>query len=158
MLKGQNKVRESNQPQDCNDETIQIQPWQIKQYVLINYMHMLNPQNLRLWGFSVCMYLSKTFEASEYACSWARCVLLFVAVGSMQFLHCSLEVVYFLWPCFGLSTFHTCYDCLQMIGLMMRSVTWNQSPIKNLWLTPCFFHLWSEVTWIQIRASLNHHK
>jgi len=29
----------------------------------------------------------------------------------------------------------------------MRSVTWNRFPIKNLWLIPCFFHLWSEVTW-----------
>jgi len=34
-----------------------------------------------------------------------------------------------------------------MIGLTMRSVTWNRFPIKNLWLIPCFFHLWSEVTW-----------
>jgi len=38
----------------------------------------------------------------------------------------------------------------------MRSVRWNRFPIKNLWLIPCFFHLWSEVTWIQICASLNH--
>jgi len=45
-----------------------------------------------------------------------------------------------------------------MIGLTMRSVTWNRFPIKNLWLIPCFFHLWSEVTWIQICASLNHRK
>ena len=34
----------------------------------------------------------------------------------------------------------------KMIGLTMRSVTWNRFPIKNLWLIPCFFHLWSEVT------------
>jgi len=33
-----------------------------------------------------------------------------------------------------------------MIGLAMRSVTWNRFPIKNLWLIPCFFHLWNEVT------------
>ena len=38
----------------------------------------------------------------------------------------------------------------------MRGVTWNRFPIKNLWLIPCLFHLWSEVTWIQICASLNH--
>jgi len=36
---------------------------------------------------------------------------------------------------------------IKMIGLTMRSVTWNRFPIKNLWLIPCFFHLWSEVTW-----------
>jgi len=49
--------------------------------------------------------------------------------------------------------------CLnKMIGLTMRSVTWNRFPIKNLWLVPCFFHLWSEVTWMQICASLNHRK
>jgi len=24
------------------------------------------------------------------------------------FFHCSLEVVYFFWPCFNLSPFHTC--------------------------------------------------
>jgi len=35
----------------------------------------------------------------------------------------------------------------KMIGLTMRSVTWNRFPIKNLWLIPCFLHLWSEVTW-----------
>ena len=35
-----------------------------------------------------------------------------------------------------------------MIGLTMRSVTWNRFPIKHLWLIPCFFHLWSGVTWI----------
>jgi len=40
----------------------------------------------------------------------------------------------------------------------MRSVTWNRFPIKNLWLTLCFFHLWSEVTWIQICASWNGRK
>jgi len=34
--------------------------------------------------------------------------VLFVAVGFARFVHCSLEVVYFLWPCVGLSTFHTC--------------------------------------------------
>ena len=45
-----------------------------------------------------------------------------------------------------------------MIGLTMRNVTWNRFPIKNLWLIPCFFHLWSEATWIQICASLNHRK
>jgi len=33
-----------------------------------------------------------------------------------------------------------------MIGLTMRSVTWNRFPIKNLWLIPCFFPLWSEIT------------
>jgi len=33
---------------------------------------------------------------------------LFVTIGSARFLHCSLEVVYFLWPCVGLSTFHIC--------------------------------------------------
>jgi len=33
-----------------------------------------------------------------------------------------------------------------MIGLTMRSVTWNRFYIKNLWLIPCFCHLWSEVT------------
>jgi len=37
----------------------------------------------------------------------------------------------------------------KMIGLTMRSVTWNRFPIKNFWLIPCFFHLWSEVTWKQ---------
>jgi len=37
-------------------------------------------------------------------------------------------------------------------------IEWNWFPIKNLWLIPCFFHLWSEVTWIQICASLNHRK
>ena len=47
---------------------------------------------------------------------------------------------------------------VKMIGLTMRSVTWNRFPIKNLWLIPCFFHLWSEITWIQIWASLNHCK
>ena len=40
----------------------------------------------------------------------------------------------------------------------MRSVTWNRFPIKHLWLIPCFFHLWSEVTWIQICVSLIHRK
>ena len=45
-----------------------------------------------------------------------------------------------------------------MIGLTMRSVTWNRFPIKNLWLIPCFFHLWSEVTWIEMCTSLNHRK
>ena len=40
----------------------------------------------------------------------------------------------------------------------MRNVMWNQFPIKNVWLNPCFFHLWSEVTWAQICASLNHRK
>ena len=40
----------------------------------------------------------------------------------------------------------------------MRSVTWKRFPIKKLQLIPCFFHLWSEVTWIQICASLNHRK
>ena len=43
------------------------------------------------------------------------------------------------------------------IGRTMRSVTWNPFPIKNLRLIPCF-HLWSEVTWIQICASLSHRK
>ena len=37
-----------------------------------------------------------------------------------------------------------------MIGLTIHSVTWNRFPIKNLWLIPCFFHLWSEVTWLLI--------
>ena len=37
-----------------------------------------------------------------------------------------------------------------MIGLTMRSVTWSRFPIRNLWLIPCFFHLWSEVTWLLI--------
>ena len=37
-----------------------------------------------------------------------------------------------------------------MIGLTMRSVTWNRFPIKNLLLIPCFFHLWSEFTWIKV--------
>jgi len=50
------------------------------------------------------------------------------------------------------------WHCLQTIGLTMGSVTWNRFPIKNLWLIPCFFHLWSEVTWIQTCASLNHRK
>jgi len=33
-----------------------------------------------------------------------------------------------------------------MIGLTMRSVTWNRFPIKNLWWIPCFFHLWGKVS------------
>jgi len=33
--------------------------------------------------------------------------VLFIAVGSVRFFHCSHEIVYFLWPCFGLSTFYT---------------------------------------------------
>jgi len=45
-----------------------------------------------------------------------------------------------------------------MIGLTMRSVTWNQFPIKNLRLIPCLFHAWSEVTRIQMCTSLNHRK
>ena len=32
----------------------------------------------------------------------------------------------------------------------MCSVRWNWFPIKNLWLIPCFFHLWSEFTWIKV--------
>jgi len=40
----------------------------------------------------------------------------------------------------------------------MRIVTWNHFPIKNLRLIPCLFHLLSEITWIQICASLNHRK
>ena len=34
----------------------------------------------------------------------------------------------------------------KMIGLTMRSATWNRFPNQNLWLIPCFFHLWSDVT------------
>jgi len=45
-LEGQNKVRESEQPQDCNEKNAQTQPRQTKQYVLLNYMHTLKPQNL----------------------------------------------------------------------------------------------------------------
>ena len=36
---------------------------------------------------------------------------------------------------------------LWMQRLMMRSVTWNRFPIKNLWLIPCLCHLWRKVTW-----------
>jgi len=48
--KGQHKVRESKQPQDCNEKTAQSQPRQIKQNqnVLLNYMQRLKPQNLLL--------------------------------------------------------------------------------------------------------------
>ena len=46
----------------------------------------------------------------------------------------------------------------KMIGLTMCSVAWNRFHIKNLWLIPCFFHLSSEVTWMQICANLNHRK
>jgi len=45
-LKGQNKVRESKQPHDCNEKNAQIQPPQIKQYILLNHMRTLKPQNL----------------------------------------------------------------------------------------------------------------
>jgi len=45
-LKGQNKVRQSKQTQDCNEKAAHIQPRQVKQYVLLNYMHTLNPQNV----------------------------------------------------------------------------------------------------------------
>ena len=45
-LKGQNKVRESKQPHDCNEKTAQTQPWQIKQNVLLKYMQTLKHQNL----------------------------------------------------------------------------------------------------------------
>jgi len=34
----------------------------------------------------------------------------------------------------------------------MRSVTWNRFAIKNLWLIPCFFYLWSLVTWIAVKS------
>jgi len=44
-LKGQNKVRESKQPQDRNEQNALTQSRQIK-HVLINYMHTLKPQNL----------------------------------------------------------------------------------------------------------------
>jgi len=37
----------------------------------------------------------------------------------------------------------------------MRSVTWNQFPIKNLRLIPCLSYMWRVVIWIQIRESLN---
>jgi len=53
-------------------------------------------------------YLCRSFEASAYPCSSARRIVLFFAVGFVCFFHWSLKVVYFLWPCFGLSTFHTC--------------------------------------------------
>jgi len=48
MLKGQHKVRESKQPQDCNEKNAQTQPRQIKQNqnILLNYMQTLKPQNL----------------------------------------------------------------------------------------------------------------
>jgi len=42
--------------------------------------------------------------------------------------------------------------------IWMRSVTWNRFPIKKLWSIPCLYHLWSEATWIQISANLNHCK
>ena len=35
---------------------------------------------------------------------------------------------------------------------MMRSVMWNQFPIKNLWLIPCFFHL--ELSYLVHKQSL----
>ena len=47
---------------------------------------------------------------------------------------------------------------LELIGLTMRSVTWNRFPIQNSRLIPCLCHLWSEATWIQICASLNNCK
>jgi len=89
-----------------------------------------------------------SLEASAFACSWVRHFgfVLFVGVESVRCFHCSLGVVYFLWPCVGLYTFHTCLHCLQMIGMTMRCVTWIRFPFKNLWLIPCFFHLWSKVT------------
>ena len=38
----------------------------------------------------------------------------------------------------------------------MRSITWNRFPIKNLWLIPCFFDFWSEVTWTIYNVSRFH--
>jgi len=42
-----------------------------------------------------------------------------------------------------------------MIGLTMRSFTWNRFPIKKFWLIPCFFHLWSEVSCLQQFSDLS---
>ena len=60
----------------------------------------------------------------------------------MRFFHCSVEVVYFLWPCFSLSTFHL-LALLADVRTDDARVTWNRLPIKNLRLIPCLFHLWS---------------
>ena len=34
----------------------------------------------------------------------------------------------------------------------------NGFPLKKFRLVPCLFHLWREVTWIQMCPSLNHRK
>jgi len=48
------------------------------------------------WDLASSCYFCRSCEDSGYACSWARRIVFFVAVGFVRFFHCSLEVVYFL--------------------------------------------------------------
>ena len=58
------------------------------------------------------------------------------------------------WNTFEIFVVNGCF-----IAWSMQNVSNNKTcPVKNLWLIPCFFHLWSEVTRIQICASLKHRK
>ena len=77
--------------------TTNVRCWSIRKYVIYS-------------GICPHTAFACRLEASAFACSLARRFgfVLFVAVGYARFFHCSLEVVYFLWPCVGLSTFHTC--------------------------------------------------
>ena len=57
---------------------------------------------------------------------------LLAAAGFARYsLHFCFEVVCFFCRCFSFSTFHL-LGLLQVQGLTMRSLTWNQFPIKNL--------------------------
>jgi len=75
-----------------------------------SFSYQLRSQSHIYYRQDIFVIYAVSFEASAFACSLARRFgfVLFVAVGSAQFFHCSLEVVYFLWTCVGLSTFHTC--------------------------------------------------
>jgi len=79
-------------------------------------------------------------------------------IGVVLFLNYSLEVVNFLWPCLSLSTFFTCWHCLQIIALTIRSVTWKWLPIKICDWFLAAFTCWSEFISIQIFVRLNHRK